>query len=308
MKYAPFFNTILGCANSEEVFSYLLDNLNNSITSWDYFVNWDKVLGNLKDAEMDLHLFNYLVGKQDVETEFSHLLKRYPCLVRLIPMLLACRDANFKILTDFSSGELQYENFSFEPTTNLTAAQVEKVCRFAREMGLLQLFEDNRIKSVPSYVLGIEVGLDTNGRKNRGGSAMEDIARGLLTTICQKHNFAFLSEATARSIKATWGIELQADKSRRRFDFAVKCSNTLYLIETNYYGGGGSKLKATAGEYQALHDFVLAEGHRFIWITDGRGWLKTRNPLQEAFNHLDYILNLKMITAGILEHILVNRL
>ena len=108
----------------------------------------------------------------------------------------------------------------------------------------------------------------------------------------------------ASEIKRSWGIDVQVDKSSRRFDFAVRKEQSLYIIETNFYGGGGSKLKATAGEYKSLFDFLSAQSIKFIWITDGLGWKTTLRPLEEAFNHIEYTLNLKMVASGLFEEII----
>jgi len=190
-------------------------------------------------------------------------------LVRLIPVLLACRDCNFKILVDFAGGELKYEEFSFSNYWTLSEADIEKACRFVKETGLLDMFKNRKIKSIPDYVIGVEVGLDTNGRKNRGGTAMETIVESLLLAICKANGLSLMKQASAEKIAASWAIRVAVDKSSRRFDFAVRNETKLYLIETNYYGGGGSKLKATAGEYQTLHEYLSRQGHKLVWITDG---------------------------------------
>ncbi len=135
------------------------------------------------------------------------------------------------------------------------------------------------------------------------------------STVFQKHLycsnktevFQYL-QATSPKIKREWGIKVEVDKSTRRFDFAVRNEDTLYLIETNFYSGGGSKLKATAGEYRDLFNFVSSQGHRFIWITDGLGWKKTLRPLEETFNYIDYTLNLKMVSTGLLSELIVQKL
>ena len=82
-----------------------------------------------------------------------------------------------------------------------------------------------------------------------------------------------------------------------------KIKNKLYLIEVNYYSGGGSKLKATAGEYKELHTFLKAQNITFIWITDGLGWQTAKSSLEETFNHNDYVINIEMLKNGILEEI-----
>lgn len=308
MKYSLIFKNRIGCKDEKEVFSYLVNNLNNSIRYWDYFVNWEKVLGNTRVLEVDLNIMNYLIGKKDIEKEFAHLLKLHPQIIRLIPILLACRENNFKILTDLSYGNLKYEDFLFKNKTNLTDEEILKTVRFARETGLLKIFKNRIIKNVVDYTIGIEVGLDSNGRKNRGGTAMEKVVETHIKRICESRGFTYRKQATSEKVNCEWSLKLSVDKSSRRFDFAIYNGKKLYLIEANYYGGGGSKLKATAGEYKALYDFVSAEGHKFIWITDGLGWKTARRPLEETFNHIEYLLNLKMVTKGLLEDIILNDL
>lgn len=308
MRYSPIFKNRIDCKDEREVFAYLINNLNDSIRYWDYFVNWEKVLGNTRDLEVDLNIMNYLIGKDDIEKEFGYLLKKHPQIVRLIPVLLACRENQFKILTDLSGGNLKYEDFSFKNKKSLSEAEIANAVRFAKETGLLKIFKDKTIKNVIDYTVGIEVGLDSNGRKNRGGTAMETVVETFIADICKSQGFSYMKQATSEKVFAEWKLKLSVDKSSRRFDFAVYNSKTLYLIETNYYGGGGSKLKATAGEYKSLYDFISKDGHKFIWITDGLGWESTTRPLEETFNHIEYLLNLKMLTVGLLKDIITSGL
>ena len=308
MKYSSIFKKKIGCNNEKEVFAYLINNLNDSIRYWDYFVNWKKVIGNTKDLEVDLNILNYLIGKENIEKEFSYLLKKHPQVMRLIPVLLACREHKFKILTDLSAGNLKYEDFSFEERGNLSDAEISKAVRFAQKSGLLKIFKDKTVKNIVDYTIGLEVGLDSNGRKNRGGTAMERVVEAYIKGICKAHGFSYITQVTSDKVLAKWKLKLSVDKSSRRFDFALYNGKSLYLIETNYYGGGGSKLKSTAGEYKALYDFVSKDGHKFIWITDGIGWKTTSRPLEETFNHIEYLLNLKLLTAGVLEDIILNNL
>lgn len=307
MKYSPFFQELVGCANKDEVFQYLMENLTDSITYWDYFVNWVKVKGNVRSWELDLNALNCMIGKADIKATFKWLLQERPTIISLIPVLLACRDRKFKILIDFTSGNLEHEIFDFTKRQSLTDEEIEQAYRFVKETGLLQIFKQKDIRSVPDYIFGVEVGLDTNGRKNRGGKAMESLIENLVRPICEIHGFKFMSQATVGKLRKQWGKSVQVDKTRRCFDFAILNNEVLYLIETNYYKGGGSKLKATAGEYKTLHDLVTSSGVRFIWITDGLGWRSTERPLEETFQYIDYTLNIKMVTQGILERILVEK-
>jgi type II restriction enzyme len=304
MKVLALYRTKYELSDEGEVFRFLLSSLTESITYWDYFVNWAKVRGNTKDLEIDLVLLNYLIGKEDVEAEFRYLLSRHPSVIRLLPILLASREKNFRILTSYTGGELKYETFSFVSKSYLSTEDIERLCQFARETGLLKIFKDKIIQSVPDYVTGIEVGLDSNGRKNRGGTAMEKILETFVALTCEKYDLEYLVNASSHRVKEAWGMTLDVDKSDRRFDFVIRRGDRLFLLETNYYGGGGSKLKATAGEYRSLFDFAASHGYQFVWVTDGPGWKSARLPLSEAFRELDHILNLKMVLDGALDEVL----
>jgi len=298
MKYRKIFEKAIGCKTEDEVFDYLMTTLKQTVSGWDYFVNWSKVLGNIKDIEVELNILNYLVGKDHIEEEFARLLEKYPQVARLVPVLVACRQARFDLLTTYGRTEFTFETFDFAKPGGL---EIGKVVEFAKGTGFLELLTTQRVQSIVDYVIGVEVGLDSNGRKNRRGKTMEAIVEFFVRDICDRGALDFLPEASASKVREKWGLNLRVDKSSRRVDFVINNCGHLFLIETNFYGGGGSKLKATAGEYKAMHDFWTKDGHDFIWITDGCGWESTRLPLRETFNHIDYLLNLEMVSKGVLE-------
>ncbi|TDT51286.1 type II restriction endonuclease [Fonticella tunisiensis] len=300
-------NDVFVYDKSSSTFEFLLDNLVDSIKGWNYFVNWSKVKENVKDIEIELNILNYLIGKENIREELKYLLRRNPEIIRAIPFLIASRDNKFEILNLGANNTFSLEIFDFNKKF-LKESDIENIINFIEKTGLMELFKDKTIKNLVDYVFGVEVGLDSNGRKNRSGTAMEDLIETFLKNICSKYGYEYFTQATPTKIKSEWGYNVTVDKSERRFDFAVNTGKKLFLIETNYYGGGGSKLKATAGEYKTLFDVLNGDGHEFIWITDGKGWLTASRPLQETFNHNKYILNLKMIELGILEEILLGKL
>ena len=169
--------------------------------------------------------------------------------------------------------------------------------------GLKDLLCSCKIKSIVDYLIVVEAGLDSNGRKNRGGDSMEAIVEVFIKDVCTRKNLQYLKEADACAIKDRFNILVPVDKSSRRYDYVVQTEVGLVIIEVNFYGSGGSKLKSTAGEYRNLYD-VLDNEFRFIWITDGIGWKSTSNPLRETFEHNDYIITLKMLEMGILDELL----
>lgn len=295
----------LNLADEDSVFDYIIGNLKPSNTLWGYFVNWDKVFRNTSAIEIELNLLNYLIGKENFEEEFRVLVRKHPEAVKAIPALLV-RDAvnkkKFDILVDYADGKLLYQQFDFSKNT-YSDGEINDFIEFMDKTGLRNLLVKEKIKNLVDYMIGVEAGLDSNGRKNRGGKAMEEISEAYIKRICNRHSYQYLAQANAAEIKRHFGYDVPVDKSSRIYDFVVNTPKGLTIIEVNYYGGGGSKLKATAFEYKGLQD-VLRDNCKFVWITDGAGWVTTTRPLRETFNHNDYLINLQLVEGGALEEIL----
>ena len=302
MKTLDFYSKTLGCHSADDVFNYLIKNLKPSILLWSYFVNWDKVFTNTKKIEVALNNLNYLIGKEDFDNEFRYLLKENPKLAKVIPSL-AVRDGKntikFKILVDYSRKKLVYEDYDFS-NPNPTNQEIERYLNFVKESGLKDLITSKKVKNLVDYMMGVEAGLDSNARKNRGGKSMESIIDFFINDYCISHGYEYLKQANASKIFDKWKINVPVDKSSRIYDFIVNNGKELIIFETNFYSGGGSKLKSTAGEYRNLFD-TLDNKFRFVWITDGEGWNTTTRPLRETFDHNDYIFSLDMLEKGILD-------
>ncbi len=306
MKYSAIFKERINCYSEDMVFAFLVNNLKETIRSWDFFVAWDKVMGKIGNIEVQLNILNYLIGKENAEEAFKLLIKEYPSIVGVIPVLLAIRDNNVKVLEPHEDDIFNYKEYSFKKKNNYNSEEIDGICEFAKKTGLLSMFQNKNIKSVVDYVIGVEVGLDTNARKNRSGTAMEMITELFIKRICMDKGFTYIRQATQNKIKESFGYDISVDKSDRSFDFAVNNGDKLYLIETNYYGGGGSKLKSVAGEFTTVFKHIKENTPHigFIWITDGLGWINTNRPLREAFDKVDYIINLSMVESRILEDII----
>ena len=297
MKQHPAYKKILSCNNEDEDFAYLISSLKETIKSFDYFVNWKKVIKNYQDVETSLNLLNTLIGKEDIEQASLKLLREYPKVIGLVPALLAERDKKISLLPNPQNFDIKRFDFS-KPMS------AEDGVLFLKESGFLNLISNRNIKSIPDYFIGVEVGLDSNGRKNRSGTSMENLVEFFVRDICERNGYEYIAQATADKIKSKWNKNITVNKSSKRIDFAINTPKKLYLIETNFYGGGGSKLKSTAGEYADIYHQWTNDGHQFIWVTDGYGWKKTQRPLRDTFNKTDYIINLDMIQKGVLEELL----
>lgn len=306
MKNSTKLLNMCGVRSTDEFFNKLSNTFKDNITTWDYFVNWNKVFNKIDSIEIELNLLNYLVGKNDreIKNKLRELLFKYPRVIRVIPAMVAFRDNKTKVLISHKRGKLVYKEYEFSLNNKVTNTEINNVIEFIEKTGFLELLKDKKLKNLVDYVIGIEVGLDSNARKNRTGKLMEDIVAVYIKEICRKNNFDYLPQATSQIINKEWGINVTVDKSSRIIDFAVKTKDKLFLIETNFYAGGGSKLKSTAGEYKKMFDYWKKDGHNFIWITDGKGWKNTLHPLRETFDYIDFLLNLDFVANGTLESIL----
>jgi len=302
MKYLPIYNELFDCKNEDDVFIYFLQNLKPSNTLWSYFVNWEKVFGNVRNIEICLNLLNYLIGKENFDEEFTRLLSEQPQIIRILPSLVVCRDKKFKILVDFENKQLKYEDYDFK-IKNPTDTDIEKYLYFVKESGLKDLIVSNKIKSLVDYVIGVEAGLDSNGRKNRSGHSMEDIVEVFIKDACVKKGYLYLKEANALKIKQEFGENVPVDKSSKRYDFVIKTDSEIVLFEVNFYNDGGSKPSETAKAYRTVQN-SLKDKYKFVWVTDGFGWKSAHHSLRDTFDYNDYVISLAMLEKGILERII----
>ena len=285
----------------QERLTIFLESLSITNRTPEYYVNWNKVDRETKKYELELNTLNYLIGKDDIYSEALRLFTKQPNLLKAIPSLIASRDRVLDILTIDNDDNMSFEQLDFK---TIDTSRIDDYLKFIEQSGLLNFLQQHANRSLVDYVYGVETGLDSNARKNRSGTTMEGILERHVSKIAQEQNLEWKAQATAQFIKEKWGITVPVDKSERRFDVAVysKEKHKVWLIETNYYGGGGSKLKAVAGEFTELSQFVVTsdDAVEFVWVTDGQGWKTAHLPLAEAFSHITNVFNLEMLREGFL--------
>ncbi|NLB62395.1 MAG: restriction endonuclease [Clostridiales bacterium] len=282
-------------------FAEWLSRFKDSISDYAYYADFAKVHRNVDAIKVELNILNSLIGSQHIEKDFDDILAQYPQVLRCIPLLLAVR-ANEIYAID---GDGEYL-FSFRQMNYST----EDYKMFMRKTGLFNLLEKHIISSLVDYATGVETGLNSNGRKNRGGHLMENLVESYLKKAGLILDETYFKEMTRTAIEAKWLIDLSEisnqGKSEKRFDFVVKTANTIYAIETNFYSVGGSKLNETARSYKNLaQEASRIPGFVFVWFTDGRGWNSARHNLEETFDVVEHVYNIDDMENGIMRRIFV---
>lgn len=275
-------------------FNVWLSGFRDSIADYSYYVDFEKIYGNVDAIRVELNILNSLIGSKNIKQDFINLLKRYPETLKVIPILLAKREQ--EIYCQDENGGYLYK-FKVEKYPPNSHRFYEQYSYFMEKTGLFDLLQNHLINNLVDYVTGVETGLDSNGRKNRGGHLMEDLVESFIRKAGFVRNDTYFKEMYIHQIVEKWGVDLSAvsnqGKMEKRFDFVVKTPSMIYAIETNFYGSGGSKLNETARSYKTLAlETDTIDGFTFVWFTDGKGWTNARHNLEETFDVMEHIYNI----------------
>lgn len=237
-----------------EQFKIFLSQLTETNATLDYFTDFKKIKSNVNKIAIKLNQLNYLIGKEDLKESIRELYEENPKVFEILDILIAIRK-NKHAKTFNNNGEIVLLDRYF--------TSPELILEYLEATGLAELFRNKNITNLADYVFGIEVGLDTNARKNRGGDNMSKAVSLLL----DKADVFYKKEVNNTIFPEI--VSLGADV--KRFDFIIKTQKKTYLIETNYYNGGGSKLNETARAYPNVTPKInQSENYEFVWITDGQ--------------------------------------
>lgn len=277
-------------------FNNWLKTFKKSISDYSYYIDFEKIYNNVENIKIQLNILNSLIGSKDIENDFENLIKMYPEVLKCIPILLAVR--SHEIYAIDKDGEYVY-NF------NKANLSVEQYKIFMRKTGLFKLISKHLVNNLLDYVTGVETGLDSNSRKNRGGHLMENLVESYINKSGFIKGENYFKEMYISDISKKYNLDLSNisnnGKSEKRFDFVVKTESMLYAIETNFYASNGSKLNETARSYKTLAlESAPINGFSFVWFTDGFGWNSAKNNLEETFDVMDHIYNIKDLESDII--------
>jgi type II restriction enzyme len=284
----------------------LISSFQNSIIvtnrTAEFFVNWEKVRKNAEELRIELSLMNSLIGSEEIEKDFKELIINYPEALRTIPILLAVRDLKFPVIIDFFNVKKGVKTMDFNKTRRSTVSEkeIDGYLQFMKKSGLFVIF--NSTKNLFDYVLGVEVGMDTNARKNRSGDAMEQLIKPVIEAASNEIGAKCLFQKKFKTV----GLHgrFPASLANRKTDFIVYKGNKFVNIEVNYYSGAGSKPEEIVDSYINRKNELEANGWKFIWITDGNVWKGSESQLTKAFQNMDYIFNINFSNQGLLKEAL----
>lgn len=277
-------------------FDEWLSKFRASIASYDYYIDFEKVVRNVDAIKVELNIMNTLIGSNSIEEDFEKIIAKYPETLKCIPLLLAVRGNEIYAQDEDGAFLYNFKNMNYD---------VEQYKVFMRKTGLFDMIANHIVNNLVDYALGIETGLDSNGRKNRGGHQMENLVEKYIVAAGFVKEKTYFKEMYLKDIEQKWNIDLSAlsnqGKAAKRFDFVIKTENMIYGIETNFYGGGGSKLNETARSYKMLsQEADTIEGFTFVWFTDGIGWKSARGNLRETFEVMEHVYSIEDMENGIM--------
>ena len=277
-------------------FNTWLSQFRETIADYKYYVDFNTVFKNASKFKVELNILNSLIGSQDVENEFLDLVSRYPEVIKCIPILLAKRENDIYCVD--SNGEFTYSFANMNYTK-------EQYAYFMKETGLFDLISKHIINNLFDYVTGVEAGLSSNGRKNRGGHLMENLVESFIKKTGFVKDKTYFKEMYLSDLEKKTGLDLSklsnSGSTEKRFDYVIISNKCVYACECNFYSSGGSKLNETARSYKTLAlEAKGINGFKFVWFTDGQGWTSAKNNLKETFDVLDDIYNIKELESDIL--------
>lgn len=282
-------------------FNAWLFTMKDSIASWTYYTDFEKVYENVNKIKIELNILNSLIGSRNIENEFKDIVKQYPNVLSVVPILLAKREKEIKV--NDSTGNYVFNFIKMNYT-------VDQYVLFMRNSGLFDLLQNHIINNLVDYVLGIEVGMDTNGRKNRTGDVMEDLVESYLIKAGLIKGKTYFKEMYKSEVEKKFNLDLSAisndGKTEKRFDFVfVGAFGAIYACECNFYGSSGSKLNETARSYKNLTiESKGINGFNFVWFTDGIGWNTAKHNLEETFDVLENLYNLNDLENGCIHELI----
>jgi type II restriction enzyme len=290
----------------KDIMGLFVDTLLETNKTYDILVDWKKVRSFVEKNKVEINILNSLLHSKDFNNELRQILRKYPEIIKVVPLLLAIRDNSVSIASEFGLEKTNVITLDFTER-KLSEEEIEIFVDFFEKTGLKNFFLNIADKSLFDYILGVEVGMDTNSRKNRSGKVLEDFLKPIIETIAKKCEYILFTQKKFSTLEE-YGININKLKDRKAdFILLKQRSEGLYRvidIEVNFYNVSGSKPQEIIDSYIERQKELKEYGYEFFLITDGPAWKKQKSQLTKAFENIDYVLNTYFVRLGILEEII----
>lgn len=257
-------------------FDVFLSQLKETNATLGFFTDFSKAYSSVAMIAVKLNQLNFLLGKDNLRAAVELIYNENPKAFEVLDILVAVRKKDKRLVLNEKQQPVLLESYFND---------VESICAYIEGTGLGEVFSSKKITNLVDYVFGVEVGLDTNARKNRSGKLMAEA----VAKVFDEAGIAYEEEVNSTSFNDLKGL----GKDLKRFDFVIRKKDKIFLIETNFYNGGGSKPNEVARAYSDIAPKINANNkYEFVWITDGQGWLSAKNKLEEAYGIIPRVYNL----------------
>ena len=257
-------------------FDVSLSQLKETNATLGFFTDFSKAYSSVEKIAVKLNQLNFLLGKDNLRAAVELIYNENPKAFEVLDILVAVRKKDMRLVLNDKQQPVLLESYFND---------VESICAYIEGTGLGEVFSSKKITNLVDYVFGVEVGLDTNARKNRSGKLMAEA----VAKVFDEAGVAYEEEVNSTSFTDLKGL----GKDLKRFDFVIRKKDKIFLIETNFYNGGGSKPNEVARAYSDIAPKINAnKKYEFVWITDGQGWLSAKNKLEEAYGIIPRVYNL----------------
>lgn len=295
-----------------DLVKYFQETLTVTNRDFKFLTDWKKIEKVVKKYRFEIALFDVLIKSYNFDNELRQLLSKYPDAIKVLPLLLALSNKDSEelvLVEDFLNWNFAEFHFNFREF-NGSSEHLDKAARLFEKTGLKNFFLNLSAKSILDYTIGVQVGLDTNARKNRSGHIMEKLIEEEILSYKKSDEITFevFTQKKFKFLKEK-DILYPNELSERKADFLLVKDKNWVNIEVNFYNTSGSKPEEIVNAYTERQRYIKNSGGHFVLITDGLGWRKktkdnVQNQVKIAFKELDYIMNLHFVKEGYLLKVL----
>lgn len=279
--------------SSEEFRSKFLETITPGIIPRSNFISWSQIDNKFDQFKPGIIFYSELGRVTRTDEEFEEY---------FFDGILSSDSPGFLIKTGFEllghTGEIYVSNEDYLKLSSLdkkidseNEEDQKIVGSFVRVICDLGIRSVSQHIALENYFIGVQVGLESNRRKNVGGEAFKQAVKQELELI--------LSELKNEGLNCVLNEEEKIfyidGVTSKKVDFSLKSKEKELGIEVNFYTASGSKPTEIKRGYTTVNLDLEKVGVTLAWITDGAGYFDMKNSLKEARDAHKNTYNFKMM-------------